>query len=593
MSALLSRRNSSLVAIIGAFAIIVASCTSEPEVSTTSTAPPPTTTFVVPPPTTSTSPEQLRQEAVGGEAIIASESEPQTLNSFMAGGDLISVALLGQTYAAGVYDVDGNSLSLIPELVTELPTTANGGVVLNDNGTMTVRYNIRDEAQWEDGVPISGDDFQFTLDTIMNPDHPIEKRDYEDVVDSTAGAKTFEFTMAQPTLRYETMFGEIIPKHSVEGSDFVVDWNDKRWVSAGPFIFEKWTKGESITLRRNPNYWKIDSETEQQLPYLDSVTFLFEADSPAMIEAFKARDIDVFSPRATVENVQALRSLESEGALVETLSGPVWEHLNFQFGPGRLEMNETSCSEVYEMRLAIAESVDRDAITKDILGGMIGPLQSHVDTFSPAISQGAWSQFAFDPLAAARNHAIAVETAGRECSVTFTANIENDERVRLSELLADMFAASGIEYRSQLEDSTLFFGETLSTGSWDVGQWTWRGSPGFASLVAFHDVLDPEAPPPDGRNFYRWGTADSSVIDDSTLRFAELRDLMQATVDFNELTPLIQEAENILADSLVIIPLYGHPVAAAVWEDEIVGFKHNPTRAGFTWNIETWHRNDL
>jgi peptide/nickel transport system substrate-binding protein len=535
----------------------------------------------------------LRQEAGGGGAIIASESEPQTLNSFMAGGDLISVALLGQAYAAGVYDVDGNSLSLIPELVTELPTTVNGGVVLNDDGTMTVRYNIRDEAQWEDGVPISGDDFQFTLDTIMNPDHPIEKRYYEDVVASTAGAKTFEFTMAQPTLRYETMFGEIIPKHSVEGSDFVVDWNDKRWVSAGPFIFEEWTKGESITLRRNPNYWKIDSETEQQLPYLDSVTFLFEADSPAMIEAFKSRDIDVFSPRATVENVQALHALESQGALVETLSGPVWEHLNFQFGPGRLEMNESSCNEVYEMRLAIAESVDRDAITEDILGGMIGPLQSHVDTFSPAISQGAWSQFALDPVAAARNHATAVETAGRECSVTFTANIENDERVRLSELLADMFAASGIGYRSQLEDSTLFFGETLSTGSWDFGQWTWRGSPGFASLVAFHDVLDPEAPPPDGRNFYRWGTADSSVIDDSTRRFAELRDLMQETVDFDELTPLIQEAENILADSLVIIPLYGHPVAAAVWEDEIVGFKHNPTRAGFTWNIETWHRNDL
>jgi peptide/nickel transport system substrate-binding protein len=427
----------------------------------------------------------------------------------------------------------------------------------------------------------------------MNPDYPVEKQDYEDIVASSAGAKTFEFTLAQPTLRYETMFGEIIPKHSVEGTDFVVDWNDQRWASAGPFIFEEWTRGESITLRRNPNYWKADAETKQQLPYLDSVTFRFEADTPAMVEAFKTRAIDVFSPRATVENVQALRALEPQGALVEALSGPVWEHLNFQFGPGRLDMNETSCNEVFEMRLAIAQSVDRIAITEDLFGGMIGPLQSYVDTFSPAISQGAWSQYALDLDAAARNHSTAVEIAGKECSVTFTANTENDDRVRLSILLADMFAASGIEYRSQLEDSTLFFVETLSTGSWDVGQWTWRGSPGFASLVGFHDVLDPEAPPPDGRNFYRWGTADSSVIDASTQRFAELRGSMQGTIDFNELTLLIQEAESILADDLVIIPLYGHPLAAAVWEDEIVGFKHNPTRAGFTWNIETWRRNDL
>jgi peptide/nickel transport system substrate-binding protein len=588
-----SYRYPPLVAVVGVLVLIVASCTSEPEVATTTTAPLQTTTTAAPRSTTSTSTQQLHQPAVGGEVIIATESEPQTLNSFMAGGDLFSVGLLGQAYAAGVYDIDATSLSLIPELVTELPTKENGGVVVNDDGTMTVRYKIRDEARWEDGVPISGADFQFTLDTILNPDYPIIKKDYEDVVGSAAGAKTFEFTLARPTLRYETMFGEIIPKHSVEGTDFVVDWNDKRWASAGPFIFEQWTKGESITLRRNPNYWKVDSKTEQQLPYLESVTYLFERDEPAMIEAFKARDIDVFSPKATVQNVQALRALESQGALVETLPGPVWEHLNFQFGPGRLDMNETSCNDVYEMRLAIAQSVDRNAITEDVLGGMIGPLQSHVDAYSPAISQEAWSQYSLDADAAARNHATAVEIAGMECSVTFTANTENDERVRLSELLADMFAASGIEYRSQLEDSTFFFVETLSTGLWDVGQWTWRGSPGFASLVGFHDVLDPEAPPPEGTNFYRWGTADSSVIDDSTQRFAELRDLMQDTIDVDELTSLIQEAENILADDLVIIPLYGHPLAAAVWEDEIVGFKHNPTHAGFTWNIETWRRNDL
>jgi len=581
------------IAILGSLALFVGACTSDsPAETTTTTTVLQSTTSSTPQATTAVVPE-LPQHPVGGEVVIASVSEPQTLNSFTAGGDLLSVTLIGQAYAAGVFDVDGNTLMLIPELVTELPTKANGGVIVNADGTMTVKYRIRDEAQWEDGVPISGNDFQFTLDTIMNPDHPIEKQNYEDIVDSRAGAKTFEFTMAQPTLQYETMFGEIIPKHSVEGTDFVVDWNDKRWASAGPFILEEWIKGESMTLHRNPNYWKTDSETEQQLPYLDSVTFLFFPGSDEMIEAFKVRDVDVFSPNPTVENVQALRALEPQGAFVESISGPVWEHLNFQFGPGRFDRNESSCNEVYEMRLAVAQTVDRDAIVDNILGGMIGPLQSHVDTFSPALSQRAWSQYSFDPEAAARNYASAIETSGRECSVVFTANTENDERVRLSELLVEMFAESGIEYRNQLEGSTLFFGDTLSTGSWDLGQWTWRGSPGFASLVGFHDVFDPEAPPPEGRNFYRWGTQDSSVISESTERFAEVRDLMQGTVDFEELSALIQEAENILADDLVIIPLYGHPLVAAVWEDEIVGFKHNSTRAGLTWNIETWRRNDL
>ena len=55
---------------------------------------------------------------------------------------------------AGVQEIDGFTLELIPELVTELPTVDNGGVVVNDDGTMTVSYTIRDEAVWSDGTPI-------------------------------------------------------------------------------------------------------------------------------------------------------------------------------------------------------------------------------------------------------------------------------------------------------------------------------------------------------------------------------------------------------------------------------------------------------
>ena len=68
---------------------------------------------------------------------------------------------------------------------------------------------------------------------------------------------------------------------------------------------------------------------------------------------------------------------------------------------------------------------------------------------------------------------------------------------------------------------------------------------------------------------------------------------MNATVNADELVELIHEAEKILADTLVIIPLYAYPMTAAVWEDEILGFKHNVTQAGYTWNIESWRRNDL
>ena len=86
---------------------------------------------------------------------------------------------------------------------------------------------------------------------------------------------------------------------------------------------------------------------------------------------------------------------------------------------------------------------------------------------------------------------------------------------------------------------------------------------------------------------------DSAVIDDATVRFAEIRDELNASVDEDVLIPLMQEAEQIMADQVVIIPLYARLVTSAVWGDEIGGHKHNPTQAAHTWNIEEWYRVDL
>jgi ABC-type transport system substrate-binding protein len=153
-----------------------------------------------------------------------------------------------------------------------------------------------------------------------------------------------------------------------------------------------------------------------------------------------------------------------------------------------------------------------------------------------------------------------------------------------------MFEAAGITYSNRLEDSQLFFGETLEAGSWDLGEWAWVKEAGTAGAVGLLDVFDPEEPPPDGSNYYRWGTADSAVRDDVTARFAELRDVAAASVDIDEVTQLLAEAEEILADQMVILPLFARSNAAAAWADEIGGFKHNPSRAGFTWNVEEWYR---
>ncbi|MFV1999722.1 MAG: ABC transporter substrate-binding protein, partial [Acidimicrobiia bacterium] len=241
-----------------ALALVVAACTG---VANDTTAPPATltTTSSTLPSTTASSSTTTTTRApsgpgYGGTAIIADDQFPPTLNPFAPRGDNFIVAVIGQAWLTGVWDIDGYTLERIPEVVTELPTVANGGIVVNPNRTMTVTYQIRDEAVWSNGVPISGDDFQFTMDSALAMEKDREFASaYTDaqIVSSEVGDKTFSLTLRRPTMKHEALFQWLIPKHAVEGTDFVEDWNTTTWPSGGPFILETFEENKTVTFVRN------------------------------------------------------------------------------------------------------------------------------------------------------------------------------------------------------------------------------------------------------------------------------------------------------------------------------------------------------
>jgi len=551
------------------------------------------------PPTTTSSTTTTRPPSgpgYGGVAIIADDHYPPTINPYSPGGDNFIVSIIGQAWLTGVWDIDGTTLDMIPEVVTELPTVGNGSVVVNDDGTMTVNYRIRDKAVWEDGTPISGYDFQFTLDTVRKTEKDEEFRsDYTDaqIISTEPGDKTFSMTLKRPTIRYETLFHWLIPKHAVEGSDFAADWNTTPWPSGGPFVIDTIEPNNRITMVRNDNYWKTDADTGLQLPFLDGVEFRFISETDPLVAAFKAREVDVIQPSPSLEyTINPLMDLEDEGVVVDIRPGPVWEHVNFQFGPGRLELSPNSCNENLSFRRAVMHAIDRDAAVTAIYDDQNTPMNSYVDAFSPTLSSGSWARYTYDPELANELYLQAVEETGRNCAAVFSTSSNADMRPRLANMYVDMFAEAGIPLELELMDSQLFFGEVLTNGTWDIGQWAWIGTPGLSGLVGFYDIFDPQSPPPDGSNFYRWGTRDSSVRDEYTARFAEIVEEMNATVDDAELKSLIAEAEEILADQAVILPLFSRITVGAVWGDEIGGYVFNPSQAGYTWNIEEWYRTD-
>jgi len=143
---------------------------------------------------------------------------------------------------------------------------------------------------------------------------------------------------------------------------------------------------------------------------------------------------------------------------------------------------------------------------------------------------------------------------------------------------------------------------------------------GLAGLAGIISGFDPATPAGAGSagvggNFFRWGTpavegieddpstgwidescfnsGPSAVIDEHTDRMTDVIAEMRTTMDVDRLRPLVAEAEDILADQVVFIPLYAFP-ALLYWNTDLAGIGMNVfSGEGLLWNCEEWYRTDL
>jgi len=538
--------------------------------------------------------------------VIGDDQEPPTLNPYAPGGDNWIVSRIGQAIFAGLTEVDGDTGAIIPDLAEELPTVANGGVVVAGDGTTRVTFTIEEEAVWENGTPITGDDVAFTYEALMAAAPGtlnLDRTPYQAITGVEAQGKTVTLTFAAPTLAFETMFPVILPRHQMAGTDLATDWNTEPWLSAGPFTFESWEPGEQLTLMRNERYWKTDSVTGERLPHLDQVVFRFIPEYETLLTAFEARDVDIVVPPPGYAD--RLRHLDG----TEVIVGPglIWEQVAFQFGENNT--NEGSLNPHLAFRRAVAYLVDREAIAARGFWQSEQVLDS-ILALHGLPSDHPWAEYRPNWGRARGLLGVLCGDLGRDCStdppaVIYSTTGNADERPAIGRLIADMLAEAGIETTVDLRDSAIFFGpDHLEAGNWDLAGWAWVALPGPAGVLQTLSLYDPDLPPPqtDAANYSRWGTpavngepplynqGPSLVRDAHTARYAQILDEMRTTADHDRFAALAREAENILADQVVFIPLVARATVSAVWADEMAGYGYSTWLD--TWDIETWRRVD-
>ncbi len=580
------------VTVAAAAALLGAACASAIGID-----PQPTTLATT---TSTTAPGTISGDGYGGTAVIGlgEVGSPRTLNPLLAGTDTETLDVVRRAVGATAYRVDPVSGALVPHLVLELPSFTNGGIVDDGGGVVSVNLRVDPEARWSDGARVTGDDFVFTFEVISDLTLPIRedvRSRYAHVVPGSMGADGAEVSFrARADTDIHLLFDIVIPRHQIEGTDFIADWNEEMWVSAGPFAFQSWEPDEFLELRRNQEYWVRDDDGDL-LPYLDRVVFrFFDVDrgiDPRIETSFRGREIDVLTLPTPLDTMEDYLQLESRGAAIATGPSAAWYQLNFQFGPNN--RNSETLNRHLEFRRAVAYAIDRDE-----LAAALGTRAQHgfVTAYRPDLDDEPWSVYERDEERVAGllfelGERLGLDLfAGDGPRLVLTAPAANDATVDLAGRIIVMLREAGIGAELQLEESALFFGATIDDGTWDVGAWTLPGGTGTAPAIDVTEFFDPDGLPFVGTNVFRWGTIDSTVQDPITSEYADLIDRLRAAIDPNEIDPLLLEAEQMLAENMVFLPIApAGQVAVVWWGDEVTGPAVHPL-AGIAWNVETWQR---
>jgi microcin C transport system substrate-binding protein len=163
---------------------------------------------------------------------------------------------------------------------------------------MWVAFELRPEAKFSDGTPVTAEDVAWTYRTLLEKGRPsfrIQMADVKDVVVESPRRVVFHFNSNENRELPLILGGlPVMPKHFFDGRDFTRPLTDPP-IGSGPYRIASFELGRSVTYARRPDWWAADLPTGRGTNNFDRVRVEYFRDSTVAMEAFKAGQIDLRS----------------------------------------------------------------------------------------------------------------------------------------------------------------------------------------------------------------------------------------------------------------------------------------------------------
>ncbi|NMM83464.1 monoacyl phosphatidylinositol tetramannoside-binding protein [Rhodococcus sp. SRB_17] len=147
-----------------------------------------------------------------------------------------------------------DSFALSAEVVSEAP--------------FTIRYQLRNEAQWSDGAPIAAEDFRYLWQQMISVPGVVNPAGYQLIQDvtSSGGGKTVNVVMRAAYPAWRELFTDLLPSHLIKDTlgGFSTGLSEGIPVSGAHFHVRSVDRGrDEIVLERNDRFWGKPSDPDQ------------------------------------------------------------------------------------------------------------------------------------------------------------------------------------------------------------------------------------------------------------------------------------------------------------------------------------------
>lgn len=220
----------------------------------------------------------------GGELRLATTGTFDSLNPFIPKGT--AAEGIGLIYASLTRSSDDEPFTRYGYLAESMDYPEDRSWII---------FNLRQEARFHDGTPITAEDVVFSFNTLIEQGSPIYRSYYADVlkVEALSPQKVrFQFrSAANPELALIIGDLAVLPKHF---------WKDKPFsessletpLGSGPYEVASLDPGRSISYARKKNFWTENIPANRGFYNFDVITYEYFRDETVALEALKSGDID-------------------------------------------------------------------------------------------------------------------------------------------------------------------------------------------------------------------------------------------------------------------------------------------------------------